>query len=157
MSCFTISLHCNLYNYFRDYDPQVGRYVESDPIGIHGGLNTYAYALANPLTYVDPYGLQRTTVDAAIEQAIRQGNMGELETLLEASNPEQAAAIRSALQRLTSKAEQIIAKECRGSINREFPNELRENTLKEIMDAAKGGDSTARKALKLLNDLRFKK
>jgi RHS repeat-associated protein len=26
------------YNYFRDYDPQVGRYVESDPIGLDGGV-----------------------------------------------------------------------------------------------------------------------
>ncbi|MEO8306260.1 MAG: RHS repeat-associated core domain-containing protein [Betaproteobacteria bacterium] len=44
------------YNYFRDYDPGVGRYVESDPIGIWGGLNTYTYVANNPLRYLDPTG-----------------------------------------------------------------------------------------------------
>lgn len=45
------------YNYFRDYDPGVGRYVESDPIGLSGGHNLYSYALANPITLIDPLGL----------------------------------------------------------------------------------------------------
>ncbi len=44
------------YNYFRDYDPSVGRYVESDPIGLGGGMNTYAYGEGNPLMNVDPLG-----------------------------------------------------------------------------------------------------
>jgi len=44
------------YNYFRDYDPKVGRYIESDPIGLRGGVNAYAYVRGNPLTYRDPSG-----------------------------------------------------------------------------------------------------
>ena len=46
------------YNYFRDYDAATGRYVESDPIGLDGGLNTYLYAEANSLRYTDAEGLQ---------------------------------------------------------------------------------------------------
>ena len=45
------------YNYFRDYDPAIGRYVESDPIGLRGGINTYGYAEANPVNRSDPLGL----------------------------------------------------------------------------------------------------
>ncbi|TLY51714.1 MAG: RHS repeat-associated core domain-containing protein [Gammaproteobacteria bacterium] len=45
------------YNYFRDYEPSTGRYVESDPVGLKGGMNTYAYDDDSPLNYVDPKGL----------------------------------------------------------------------------------------------------
>ena len=45
------------YNYFRDYDPGVGRYVESDPIGLLGGPNTYWYAKDSPVSISDRLGL----------------------------------------------------------------------------------------------------
>jgi len=45
------------YNYFRYYDPSIGRYITSDPIGLRGGLNTFGYIGGNPGRWVDPLGL----------------------------------------------------------------------------------------------------
>jgi RHS repeat-associated protein len=47
------------YNYFRDYDPVTGRYIQSDPIGLGGGVNTYSYVDQNSLVNADATGLTR--------------------------------------------------------------------------------------------------
>jgi RHS repeat-associated protein len=55
------------YNYYRDYDPNTGRYMQSDPIGLKGGLNTYAYVGDAPSLYSDRFGLFRGNILDFIE------------------------------------------------------------------------------------------
>jgi RHS repeat-associated protein len=49
------------YNYFRDYDPKTGRYIESDPVGLDGGPSTFGYVGGNPFNGIDPAGLSKIT------------------------------------------------------------------------------------------------
>jgi RHS repeat-associated protein len=61
------------YNAYRDYDPAVGRYIESDPIGLHGGINTYAYVHSNPPLRIDPLGLCDDDEVARCKEVKRRG------------------------------------------------------------------------------------
>jgi RHS repeat-associated protein len=64
------------YNYFRDYNPVIGRYIESDPLGLlpsgpRGGMNhLYVYADNNSLSKKDPLGLSETCTWAGFSAAI---------------------------------------------------------------------------------------
>ena len=89
------------YNYYRDYDPQTGRYVQSDPIGLDGGLNPYLYVSSNPLGAIDPFGLV-DTVDSRITALAGQGRLAELRNLVEAGglSETQQATVVGAISRL---------------------------------------------------------
>ena len=45
------------YNYYRDYNPALGRYVQADPIGLVGGINLFIYVDNGPIVWIDPWGL----------------------------------------------------------------------------------------------------
>lgn len=61
------------YNYYRDYNSRTGRYIQSDPIGLKGGINTYGYVGANPISYVDPMGLVCVSVNNRMTCSIPSG------------------------------------------------------------------------------------
>ena len=77
------------YNYFRDYNPTLGKYVESDPLGLLSGINTYGYVNGDPPLAIDFYGLycfaEQSTPSVVVSPAcleayslVREGVYGEL-------------------------------------------------------------------------------
>jgi RHS repeat-associated protein len=74
------------YNYFRTYDATTGRYLQSDPIGLAGGLNSSGYAFGNPVRFSDPYGIVPPQLIGAGVGALIGGVSGAV-TAMSGPNP----------------------------------------------------------------------
>ena len=140
------------YNYFRDYDQSIGRYIQSDPLGLYDGPNTYTYVHGNPVNNIDPLGLDTLRVRIITQAGL--GRKNQLETLVDVVTPDLSDLLQFHIDRLGSTADSILSKECKASVRSEFPGEFKDKTLEEIF---RSNSKEAKKAKKLLQQSRFKK
>lgn len=101
------------YNYFRDYEPATGRYVQSDPAGISDGPSTYGYSHQNPLVGYDPLGL----------------------TSYRGFDPRQEAEMRQAVEEAKRKIEECQTCDANGNCEC-FPSKKRKDRLIKKLNSA---------------------
>lgn len=126
-------------NVNRDYDPLIGKYIESDPIGLNGGISTYAYAVASPLMHIDPRGLSTLSLCLNPANAAACAEAGEI-TAAQARAIQQAATVSAALAALVAKLA------CKSDVDcEEWLNLLNQNYSRLVYIESRGGNVEAEK------------
>jgi RHS repeat-associated protein len=87
------------YNYFRNYDPFTGRYVESDPIGLAAGVNTYAYVNGHPLSLSDMLGLCASPQNDEKKKEECEQKLADLLNLIQAVRGDRRSEFKGLAQR----------------------------------------------------------
>jgi RHS repeat-associated protein len=143
------------YNRFRYYDPDVGRFISQDPIGLMGGTNLYQYA-PNPTGWIDPLGLMTARVDPP--EGCDCDDDGEIDTYADDSvdldlkykdnwTNEQRAAADSKAEALTNADTQVTRDyERGGSTQREYRSDNNLDSSEDadhIIELQLGGSDTA--------------
>ncbi|CAM2191523.1 protein of unknown function [Paraburkholderia kururiensis] len=156
------------------YSPALGCFLQTDPIGYKDDLNWYAYVGNNPINRTDPGGMIASAsgnfanASPAVANVVAQSSVGggakldapamSMPTVSEKRGVTVSNDINiAATGRGGMYACDIISSECKGSVLREFPGQYLNSTLGQIQSDASNGNKDARKALKLLNDNRFKR
>lgn len=89
--CLALGLESVLGDGARDYDPTLGRYVQSDPIGFEDKISSYGYALSRPTMLIDPLGLQSSTLVGPGSSR----SMGQLNKICENDEEDREALYRT--------------------------------------------------------------
>jgi RHS repeat-associated protein len=96
------------YNYFRAYDPVLGRFVQADPIGLKGGANLYLYGRANTLRWIDPFGLAECDIEGANRAEAKRAEIAELLAKARAKDKIDYDEVDDLIQRIEFYTEQYL-------------------------------------------------